>query len=87
MATLIQATQPTDDTAALIPQQSQSVSTPPKPPVSFYARGFKGAHASFRLRMFQEQHGFEPVSLDEFAIKVYLISTTAPIYDTYIFIL
>uniref|UniRef100_A0A914ZJN5 Uncharacterized protein n=1 Tax=Parascaris univalens TaxID=6257 RepID=A0A914ZJN5_PARUN len=62
MATLIQATQPTDDTAALIPQQSQSVSTPPKPPVSFYARGFKGAHASFRLRMFQEQHGFEPQS-------------------------
>uniref|UniRef100_A0A1I7X3T5 Tub domain-containing protein n=1 Tax=Heterorhabditis bacteriophora TaxID=37862 RepID=A0A1I7X3T5_HETBA len=24
-------------------------------------RQFKGAHESFRLRMFQEQHGFEPV--------------------------
>uniref|UniRef100_A0A158R3Y4 Uncharacterized protein n=1 Tax=Syphacia muris TaxID=451379 RepID=A0A158R3Y4_9BILA len=31
-----------------------------KPPVTVQRRGFKGAHASFRLRMFQEQHGFEP---------------------------
>ncbi|CCD67042.2 SAP30_Sin3_bdg domain-containing protein [Caenorhabditis elegans] len=30
-------------------------------PASRVVRQFKSAHESFRLRMFQEQHGFEPV--------------------------
>ncbi|VDM47837.1 unnamed protein product [Toxocara canis] len=62
-ATVIHAGQSTNDTAGSATPQAQSTATaPPKPPVSFHASGFKGAHASFRLRMLQEQHGFEPVS-------------------------
>ncbi|VDK58318.1 unnamed protein product [Anisakis simplex] len=43
------------------PEAPATTTSTTGPPVSFRSRGFRGAHASFRLRMLQEQHGFEPV--------------------------
>ncbi|EYC17867.1 hypothetical protein Y032_0029g1921 [Ancylostoma ceylanicum] len=46
-------------------------------PMHLPQRPFKAAHDSFRLRMFQEQHGFEPVVCQQCRTIRKILSTTA----------